>query len=92
MHRLHGDQGVGEVELVEQVPQCGDLIGLAGDLQLAEHGRRSVVQGRHQLRGPGLRISVVAGTTDSFSVHGDDPTTGNHSCGCPHPRSQGLVD
>lgn len=92
MKGVCGDHTVGQVEVVEEVTQCGNLVGLRGDLQLTDHRSCTVVVGGDQVWGAGVRIRRCAGTTDGLSIDGDDPTVVNGGRAGPHPGAEDTVE
>ena len=84
MHRICGDDGVGDVHAVQQVPQGGDLVAFGGHRELADHRARGLVERGHQVRGSG----GGAGAADGLAVHGDDPPPGEVSNPGGHPSGQ----
>jgi hypothetical protein len=50
VHRVHGHHRPGEVEVVEKLLYCGDLVALRRDRDLAEDGAGVVVVGGDQMR------------------------------------------
>ena len=43
-----GDDAPGEVDLLDEFPECLYRIGLAGDLQLSQHHAAALLHGRDQ--------------------------------------------
>lgn len=91
VHRIAGHQSVAEIELVQKVTTCGDLVGLRCDLELAEYCVAVVIKGADQVRFSVIRVGVVAGTADGPAVHRDHSTSGDHGGRRPHPCSQYSV-
>lgn len=92
MQGVCGDHTVGQVEVVEEVTQCGNLVGLRVDLYLAEDRSAGVVVVGDQVWGAGVRIRGGAGTADGFPVDGDDPTVVDGGRAGPHPGAEDPVE
>ena len=70
VERIGGDDGVGEVQVVQQRPEPGDLVGGGLDVGLGEDGAAGVV---HRCQQVDLRLAVMAAAAQGLAVDGDRP-------------------
>jgi hypothetical protein len=70
VERIGGDDGVGEVQAVQQRPEPGDLVGGGLDIGLGEDGAAGVV---HRCQQVGLRLAVMAAAAQGLAIDGDPP-------------------
>jgi hypothetical protein len=85
VHRVHGDDHIGEIEGGQECSHGGDLVALRRGRQLAEHGAGGVVERGDQVR---RRGGGGAGTTHGLAVDGDHPATGHDPGPGPGPHER----
>jgi len=89
VHRIHGDDDIGEVEEFQESLYCWDLVGLRGHRKLSDHGAGVLVERGDQVRrGRGFRPRAAHG----FAVQGDHATRFGGVGAGPHQRANVLVE
>lgn len=58
MHRIHGDDDIGEVEQSQESVYSGDLVGLRGDRELSQHDPAVVVERAPRMVLPSMAITL----------------------------------
>jgi hypothetical protein len=68
VHRVRGDQDTGQVEIVDQRGEPGDLVGLVGDLALRDDGAGLAEHGGQQVHSAAI---AGPGAAQRLAVHGE---------------------
>lgn len=69
VHRIGAHHRPAQVEGLEKLPECRDLVGLVGYPHLGQHDTGGLVQGRQEVRRRGL---PQAGPAHGLAIHRDD--------------------
>ena len=79
MHRIGGDDAPGQVQGLQQGRELGDLVRLAVNASLGEHGTGALIEGSQQMHG----LPVTAGMPGSRTALPSTATARRRPCSRP---------